>query len=75
MKFKHIIYILLVVILLGLVAYRISDNSKTGSASNQRQGSAAPVPVSGVVLEPQEFAENLSLTGSLEANETIEIRS
>ncbi len=75
MKFKHIIYILLVVILLGLVAYRISDNSNTSSAANQRQGGAAPVPVSGVVLKPQEFAENLSLTGSLEANETIEIRS
>lgn len=75
MKFKHIIYILLGVFLLGLIAYRISDNSNAANAGNQRSGGAAPVPVSGVVLQPQEFAENLSLTGSLEANETIEIRS
>jgi len=75
MKFKHIIYILLGVVLLGLVAYRISANAGDGNSGNKISGGAAPVPVSGMVVQPQLFAENLSLTGSLEANETIEIRS
>lgn len=75
MKFKHVIYTLLVVIILGLVAYRIIDNKEESMAGNQGGGSQAAVTVSGMVLQPQEFADNLSLSGSLEANEQTEIRS
>lgn len=50
------------------------NNSGTNS---QRQAGGAPqaVKVSGMVLQPQTFAENLSLSGTIEANEQIEIRS
>lgn len=75
MKTKHIIYSLLIVGLLALVGYRIYDNKEAGNAGNQRPGGAGPVKVAGMVLQPQVFAEELSLTGSMEANETIEIRS
>ena len=39
------------------------------------QKAQAGTTVEGIVLHPQKFAENLSLSGSLEANEQIEIRS
>lgn len=73
MKTKHIIYTLLIVGIIALVAYRINANNEAKSANGPRaQGSAT---VTGMVLEPQKFAEDLSLSGSLEANEQIELRS
>ena len=75
MKFKHIIYILLVAGIVALVIYRISDNKKENNQGKQKSGGPATVTVIGMVLKPQEFAENLSLSGTLEANEQIEIRS
>ena len=73
MKTKYIIYTLLIIGLGLLIAYRISANNETKSANGPRaQGSAT---VTGIVLEPQKFAEKLSLSGSLEANEQVELRS
>lgn len=74
MKIKYIVLILLAIGFLGLVAYRISDN-KENANQGIKGGAPASVRVGGMVLEPREFADNLSLSGSLEANETIEIRS
>lgn len=73
MKTKHIIYSLLAIGFVALVGYRISENNTKGSAGNQRVQQIASV--TGIVLEPQVFAENLSLSGSLEANEQVELRS
>lgn len=74
MKVKYIVYTLLVAGLIGLVAYRLIDNKEQRATPN---GNAAKAPTSviGMVLQPQEFANNLSLSGSLEANEQIELRS
>lgn len=74
MKFKYVIYSLLVVGLIVLVAYRIIDNKEQDSAGAQR-GGGAPIAVVGEILQPEKFADNLSLSGSLEANEKTEIRS
>ncbi|HEY9168079.1 MAG TPA: efflux RND transporter periplasmic adaptor subunit [Lutibacter sp.] len=75
MKIKHIIYRLLMVGLLALVIYRIIDNKKENSRGKQKGGSQSALTVEGMVLKPQEFSENLSLSGSLEANEQLELRS
>lgn len=73
MKTKHIFYTLLVIGLLALIAYRIIENTEAKTPAGMRdQGGAT---VTGMVLEPQKFSENLSLSGSLEANEQVEIRS
>lgn len=56
-----------------MIAYRINSNKEAKSANGPRvQGGAT---VTGMVLEPRNFAENLSLSGSLEANEQVELRS
>lgn len=40
-----------------------------------KDGKKPPMSVNGVVVKPQEFANTLSLSGSVEANEQIEVRS
>ncbi|SCX80418.1 efflux RND transporter periplasmic adaptor subunit [Flavobacterium caeni] len=74
MKVKHIVYAILIVGVGALIAYRITEN-KTEKNAAADKGGKKPTAVSGMVLQPQVFADNLSLSGSLEANEQIEIRS
>ena len=73
MKTKHIFYTLLVLGLGALIVYRITENNSAKADNGPR--AQANATVSGMVLEPQEFSENLSLSGSLEANEQVELRS
>ncbi len=78
MKFKHIVYLLLAVVLGGMIFYRISANSAKNEENGKgkgKEGDKKPSKVSGIVLKPQVFSDNLSLTGSIEANEQIEVRS
>lgn len=74
MKLKHIILSVLVVGLGAFIVYRISENK---SREEQEKGPKGRMParVSGIVLKPQEFADNLSLSGSIEADEQVDIRS
>lgn len=74
MKIKYLIYTLLLVGIGGFIAYRISSNSAKNEDSKDR-GMNKTMNVSGIVVEPQTFDNNLSLSGSIEANEQVEIRS
>ena len=78
MKFKHIVCLLLAVVLGGMVFYRISANSAKEDESGKgkgKEGDKKPSKVSGIVLKPQVFSDNLQLSGSIEANEQVEVRS
>lgn len=74
MKIKYLVYTLLLVGIGGFIAYRISSNSAKNEDSKDR-GMNKTMNVSGIVVEPQTFDNNLSLSGSIEANEQVEIRS
>jgi len=76
MKVKYIVYTILILGIGALVYYRISSNKE----ANKEQGPGAggkkpPMAVSGLVVQPQEFENTLSLSGSIDANEQIELRS
>lgn len=76
MKFKYIIYFALAVVLGGMIFYRISENSaKEENGKGKGGGDKKPAKVTGIVLKPQVFSDNLSLSGSIDANEQVEIRS
>ena len=75
MKVKYIVYTILIVGIGAFIAYRINSNSNKNSESKEKDGKKKPTTVSGMVLKPQVFADNLSLSGSIEANEQIEIHS
>lgn len=78
MKLKHIIYLLIAILLGGMVFYRISTNNaknEDGGKGKGKEGDKKPSKVAGIVLQPQIFSDNLTLSGSIEANEQIEVRS
>lgn len=76
MKFKHIIYAVLILGLAAFIFYRISENKGDKNQEKDRGAkNKMPANVTGIVLQPQEFADNLSLSGSIEANEQVDIRS
>jgi membrane fusion protein (multidrug efflux system) len=72
MKIKYIIYTLLILGLGIFIFYRIAENSTDAKPANTKK---EPTVVYGKVLETQEFTDNLTLSGTLEANEQIEVRS
>jgi len=75
MKTKHIVISILVIALGGMVIYRITKNKSENEKGNDKNGKKPPMTVSGFVVTPQDFSNTISLSGSIEANEQIEIRS
>ena len=74
MKVKYIVYTLLIIGLGAFIVYRISAN-KTKNEEPKDKGKGKAMHVSGIVVKPQTFDNNLALSGSIEANEQVEIRS
>ncbi|MEO7978027.1 efflux RND transporter periplasmic adaptor subunit [Flavobacterium sp.] len=75
MKVKNLIYALLIIGIVGFIAYRISSNKAKNDESKKFGGKDTPTTVKGIVVKTATFDNNLSLSGSVEANEQIEIRS
>lgn len=84
MKKRYIIYFLLFIGLAYLVYYRISENkkleggtgAKTGKGGKGEKGKGGPaLNVDGIVVDFTDFSNNLDITGSIEANEAVTLRS
>ncbi|MDF3078692.1 MAG: cation transporter [Sphingobacteriaceae bacterium] len=83
MKTKYIVYAILVIAFGSLVGYRIIKNKSEGADSaggrggkgGGKGGSGAPMRVDGVVVQARPFSNTLSVSGSIEANEQVDIRS
>ncbi|MCD0469891.1 efflux RND transporter periplasmic adaptor subunit [Flavobacterium sp. JAS] len=75
MKVKNLIYALLIIVLGGFIAYRVVSNKSKNDESKKFGDKDAPTTVTGIVVNTSTFDNNLSLSGSIEANEQIEIRS
>ncbi len=75
MKLKHIIYTLLIIGFGAFIAYRITSNKSKNGDSKGKEGKNKVTTVNGIVVKTQTFDNNLSLSGSIEANEQVEIRS
>lgn len=73
MKPKHLVYFLLISGITAFIAYRIMSN-RSESALGKKAGTGIST-VTGVIATPEKFADNLQLSGSLEANEHVELRS
>ena len=74
MKVKYIVYTLLILGVGALIYYRISEN-KSKKGEGPGDGKKPPMAVNAIVVAPEEFANTLSLSGSIEANEQVELRS
>jgi len=81
MKKRYIIYILLALGLAYLVYYRINANKKLegkGAAmAGQGKGgkSAPPLVVDGIIVKPTTFNNDLEITGAIDANESVVLKS
>lgn len=75
MKLKKLLYALLIIAIVGFIAYRISSNKSKNDESKKSGDKNSPTIVTGMVVKTATFDNNLSLSGSIEANEQIEIRS
>lgn len=75
MKVKYIVISILAIALGGMIIYRITKNKSENEKEGDKKGKKPPVTVSGVVVKPQDFSNTISLSGSIDANEQIEIHS
>lgn len=76
MKLKNIIIFLLIGGLIVLIVYRVISNKNQNEKSNQKSGAQKTATVvNGIVLQPKKFSNELTLSGSIDANEQIELRS
>lgn len=79
MKLRYIIYTLIALGIAYLVYYRISANKKiAGDGPGMSKGKGGPakgLQVNGVVVSTSDFDSNIDITGTLEANETVDLRS
>lgn len=58
-----------------LVGYRIVKNKKSKENIAERKNAASALVVNAVVVKPERFANSLSISGTIEANEEIALRS
>lgn len=75
MKVKYIVLSILTIAIGGMIVYRITKNNSENEKGNDKSGKKPPMTVSVMKVEPQDFSNSISLSGSIDANEQIEIRS
>lgn len=81
MKLKYIVYTLIVLGFLYLIYYRISankaiENSGGGKGGGKgAKGGAPAMNVNGVVVVTSSFDNDLEITGAIEANEAVTLKS
>lgn len=75
MKIKTISITLISLTLLGLIGYRITKNSAESEKNDKKGDKKPPLSVTAIVVSSKDFSNAISLSGSIEANENVEIRS
>jgi membrane fusion protein (multidrug efflux system) len=75
MKIKTISITLITLSLLGLIGYRITKNSAESEKNDKKGDKKPPLSVIAIVVSSKDFSNAISLSGSIEANENVEIRS
>ena len=75
MKIRNLVFGCVLLLFGWLIFSRIMINKQIEENSKPTVGKKAPVSVDGMIVKPSVFNDNLSLSGTVEANEQIEIRS
>lgn len=75
MKLKTLLLTLLALSFVGLIAYRITSNA-TAQGDKKPNGTTKSVQtLNGFVVQENDFSNIISVSGSIDANEQVEIRS
>ena len=77
MKLKSLLLTILLLLFVGFIGYRIKSNSdKSSSNASKPSGDKKPITnVNGILVQAENFSNVISVSGSIDANEQVEIRS
>lgn len=75
MKTKTISITLFTIVILGLIGYRLTKNNEESEKGSGKGDKKPPVMVDAIVVSETNFANKIEISGSIEANENVEIRS
>ncbi|MFC5283797.1 efflux RND transporter periplasmic adaptor subunit [Pedobacter alpinus] len=77
MKIKYVIYVLIVLVL-GYLIYNRLTSSKNDAAkmgTNSKNAASKETSVNGIIVTTKDFSNAVNVSGTIEANEQVEIRS
>lgn len=74
MKIKYIIYLIIVLLLAYLIYNRISKDKEIKGPNISKTGPSA-MRVNGIIIKAEDFSNTISLSGTLEADEQVQIKS
>ncbi|MBC7653072.1 MAG: efflux RND transporter periplasmic adaptor subunit [Oligoflexus sp.] len=77
MKIKYIIYVALVLLFSYLIYNRIAkgDGTEKPSKDASKKEGAPAISVNGIIIKTEKFSNNVDLSGTIEADEQVQIRS
>ena len=77
MKLKTVLLTLLLLLFVGFIGYRIKSNSDQATKNNSKPSGdkKSAVQLNGIIISEENFSNIISISGSIEANEQVEIRS
>jgi membrane fusion protein (multidrug efflux system) len=75
MKTKTISITIITIVLFGLIGYRLTKNSEQSEKGGGKGDKKPPIMVEAIVVSESNFANKIEISGSIEANENVEIRS
>ena len=75
MKTKTVLLIVFSALFLGFIAYRIQQNNSSEDKGKGKSDKKQSIQVNAIVISEKNFSNKISVSGSIEANEQIEIRS
>jgi membrane fusion protein (multidrug efflux system) len=75
MKLKYVIYFLLFIGLGYFIYYRISENAKLQDKGKDKNAAGKAMQLLGIVAKSASYDNVIELSGSVDANEEVEIRS
>ncbi len=72
---RTLFYTILIIAIGALVVYRVSSNKSSQASPRGGGARKGPVSVSGIVVSPSTFSNQLSVSGTIDAGEQVQIRS
>ncbi len=72
---KKYLYIAIAIVAVAFVSYRLTRTNKVKVAPPEQANGGGPMEVDAIVMKPREFSNMITLSGSIEPNEQVQIRS
>jgi len=75
MKIKTILLLILLLLFVVFIGYRIKQNAAVNDKGKNAFQQKSSLQVNAIVISEKNFSNSISISGSIEANEQVEIRS